>query len=275
LLAASHGADTDAPDGRTVRWQIDEPEQLEPGETRRLTVVVEIDDPAQTPFANVVELTDYAGHDDDSTAGNETVDSIRDRPNAYTADGGIIDDNGAWAEEDDADLSTVHLHQITGRLWIDPDRDNAYEPNELTGDDAWDRPVAGVAIVLRHVDGSEIDRQWTSHDGTYRFTMVPSDEYVLEVQPDEFTAVRPLGDYDWLSSPYRSGRIDRLDGVSIPIALHPADDTVVIVDLAVSNRNGIAWLGWYRTEFVLPTLIAAAVALLLVQRRANRVTALA
>ena len=275
LLAASHGA-TDGPPGtNTVRWDIDEANQLRPGETRRLTVIVHVDDPAQSPFRNVVELTEYPDRDDDSTAGNETVDTIRNRPNAYTADGGIVDDNGAWAEEDDADIATVYLHQITGRLWIDPDRDTEYEPNDLVGDEAWERPVAGVAVVLRHVDGAEVERQWTSHDGTYRFTMVPSDEYVLEVQPDEFTDTRPLGDYDWLSSPYRSGRIERLDGVSIPVELHPGDDAVITIDLAIANRGGIAWLGWYRTEFVLPTMIVAAIVLLLMQRRANRVAALA
>ncbi|TDT14487.1 SdrD B-like protein [Ilumatobacter fluminis] len=275
VLAASHGADTDATDGRTIRWHITESAQLAPGETRRLTVIVNVDDPGQSPFVNVVELTGYADRDDDSTPGNETADSIRNRPNAYTADGGIIDDNGAWAEEDDADIATVHLHQITGRLWVDPDRDADYEPNDLVGDTAWERPVAGVAVVLRHVDGAEVERQWTSHDGTYRFTMVPSDEYVLEVQPDEFTDARPLGDYDWLSSPYRSGRIERLDGVTIPVELRAGDDAVVTIDLPVAKRGGIAWLGWYRTEFVLPVLIAAAVVLLLLQRRANRITALA
>ena len=275
LLAASHGAVEGPPGSDTVRWELDGSEQLEPGETRRLTVIVHVDDQRQSPFVNSVELVEYAGHDDDSTAGNETPDTIRNRPNAYTADGGIIDDNGAWAEEDDADLATVYLHQITGRLWIDADGDDDYEPNELVGDAAWERPVAGVAVVLRHVDGAEVERQWTAHDGTYRFTMVPSDEYVVEIQPDEFTDARPLGGYDRLSSPYRSGRIEPLDGVSIPVDLHPGDDAVITIDLAVSNHSGIAWLGWYRTEFVLPSLIAAAVVLLLLQRRANRVAALA
>ena len=273
LLAASHGAEDGPPGTNTVRWTIDESGQLEPGETRRFTVIVHVDDQSQSPFVNVVELTAYADHDDDSTAGNATLDTIRNRPNAYTADGGIIDDNGAWAEEDDADLASVYLHQITGRLWIDPDRDTEYEPNGLVGDAAWERPLSGVAVVLRHVDGSEIERQWTSHDGIYRFTMVPSDEYVIEVQPDEFAGDRPLHDTNWLSSPYRSGRINRIDGVSIPVDLHPGDEAVITIDLAVSRRGGIAWLGWYRTEFVLPSLIAIAVVLLLLQRRSNRIPA--
>ncbi|MCB0965484.1 MAG: hypothetical protein KDB37_01500 [Ilumatobacter sp.] len=270
LLAASHGAESGPAGTNTVTWRIDGDAELVPGETRRLTVIVHVDDATMSPYVNVVELTDYADRDDDSTPGNETLDSIRDRPNAYTADGGIIDDNGAWAEEDDADIATVDLHQVAGRVWVEPDRDGDYEPNDLVGDTEWERAVSGVAVVLRHVDGSEIERQWTSHDGTYRFTMVPSDEYVVEIQPDEFTDAHPLGPYRWVTSPYRTGSVDPLDGVTVPVDLRPGDEATMVIDLAFAPRPGRDWFGWYRTEFVLPILIALAIGLLLAQRRAHR-----
>lgn len=274
LIAASEGGSETTPGSNAIAWSFGIDDELRPGATRRLTVLVHVEDPSLSPFVNAVQLTDYSDTDDDSTPGNSRLDEIIDRPNPFPADGGIFDDNGGWREEDDADIATVHVHQVNGRLWADIDRDGRFEPGEpdlAAGDE--EQPIAGVAVVLRHADGTEIERQWTSHDGTYRFTMVPSDEYVVELDADEFSAARPLAAYDWLSSSRRVGPVDRSDGVSLPITLRPDDDDASVVDIGLGNRPGRAWFGWFRGEMVLPGLVLGAFALLLVQRRTNRLAA--
>jgi hypothetical protein len=275
LIAASEGGIETAPGSNALAWSFDAEEGLVPGETRRLDVLVHVEDVTLSPFVNAVQLTDYSDTDDDSVPGNSRLDEIIDRPNPFPADGGIFDDNGGWREEDDADIAAVQLHQVGGRLFGDRDRDGRFEPADpdVAGGDH-EQPIAGVGVVLRHADGTEIERQWTSHDGTYRFSMVPSDQYVVELTVDEFSPDRPLASFDWLSSSRRVGPIDRADGVTIPITLRPDDDEAAVVDVGLGNRPGRAWFGWFRGQMVAPGLVLAALAVLLVQRRTNRLATL-
>jgi hypothetical protein len=105
--------------------------------------------------------------------------------------------------------------------------------------------------------------------------MVPSDDYVIEIPTDEFDVGHPLGGYDWMSSSYRSGLIDTDVGVRIPLSLEAGSGGAHVVDLAIAHRPTRSWLGWFRVEMLLPGLALIVLALLIAQRHANRVAAVA
>lgn len=274
LVAASRGSERTGPGGSVLRWTVGEDRQLMPGESRTYTVLVHVDDDSQSPFVNSVQIMADSGDDDDSEPGNADLDVVLAREETYL-DVGLLDENGGGQTEDDADVAIVQLHRITGRVWIDPDHDARYEPDQPVETELTERAVAGVAVVLRHRDGTEIERQWTGHDGTYEFTMVPSDDYVIEIPTDEFETSHPLGGYDWMSSSYRSGRIDTAVGVRIPLSLETGSGGAHLVDVAIAHHPTRSWFGWFRVEMLIPGVVLLAVAVLLAQRHANRVAAIA
>jgi hypothetical protein len=275
LVAASRGATSD-PSGRVLTWSFVDDDQLAPGESRELTVLVRVTDDSRSPFANTVQIVADGGADDDSTPGDADFDVVLRRDDAFLPDGTLVDDNGGAALDDDADVALVYLHQITGRLWIDPDRDGQYEPDPpRDGAAVGEQPAAGVAVVLLHADGTEIERQWTTHNGSYQFSMVPSGRYTIHVPTEEFDASRSLHGYDWMRSAYRTGAFEPADGLDLPLMLRAGSDSVVDVRVGVAHRPGRGW-GWlFAPRLVLPSLLVAAAGLLLLQRRANRAELLA
>lgn len=238
LIVASRGVVT-SPSGTDLRWSFGADEQLAPGATRRLTVLVLVDDESRSPFVNAVQLTAASGVDDD-------------------------------------DIATVYLHRVTGRVWVDLDRDARFEPDLAADGTGGERAGAGVAVVLRHRDGTLIEQQWTDHEGIYQFTMVPSGAYRLEIPADEFDAARPLAGHDWVHSPFRTGDFDPDSGIAIPLTLEPVDDgSGHHVAIGVADRPSDPWLSHIRLEWLVPGLVLAAAGLLLAQRRANRAIAVA
>ena len=277
LIAASRGATPTRPGGSELRWSFHEGESLAAGAVRRLTTLVFVDDPTQSPFVHAVQITAANGTDDDSVPGDARFDVVTDRTDAFRSDGTLIDDNGGFPEQDDADIAVVHLHEISGRIWIDADRDATYEPDDPSdGGGPGELAAAGVTVILRHRDGTVIEQQWTNHEGLYQFTMVPSDEYVIDIPPDEFRAGRPLGGYEWMQSPYRTGGFDADAGLRLPLTLQPGvDGSTRVVDIAVAEPHGTPLLDHARIELLLPALAALAVATLVWQRRSNRSVAVA
>jgi hypothetical protein len=278
LIAASRGVVTTRPGSPDLRWSFPKDDELGPGETKRLTVMVLVDDETQSPFVNTAHLTAADGDDDDSDPNDTVAEDVVDRPSAFREDGTLVDDNGAGTAQDDADIATVYLHQVTGRVWVDVDRDARFEPDPATDGAIGGREHAGagVAIVLRHHDGAVIEQQWTNHEGVYRFSMVPSDSYTLEIPADEFHDARPLDGYDWMHSPFRTGAFDPDDGVVIPVTLDALVDAPARrVDVGIATRPSDPWYTHLRLEWLIPGVVIASAALLLIQRRGNRAAAIA
>jgi len=74
---------------------------------------------------------------------------------------------------------------VSGLAWRDDDANRARDPGEP--------PLAGVTIILKDADHQELARQVTGLDGTYAFTSLPADSYVLTREdPLGYTVTYPV-----------------------------------------------------------------------------------
>ena len=80
---------------------------------------------------------------------------------------------------------TVTTALVSGLAWRDDDANRARDPGEP--------PLAGVTIILKDADHQELARQVTGLDGTYTFTNLAADSYVLAREdPLGYTVTYPV-----------------------------------------------------------------------------------
>jgi hypothetical protein len=99
---------------------------------------------------------------------------------------------------------------IGDRTWRDDDRDGVQDPGEPG--------LAGVEVVLRDADGTEIATTVSDADGAWRFGDLCAGDWVVEpVIPD-----------GWEPAPCDAGDDDALDSDCAPVSVHLADDAATV-----------------------------------------------
>lgn len=178
FVDASHdGTHRATPTGTTVEWNLEGSDELDPGEELTLIVSAALDT-LQHEAINIAEISEDAGHDDDSTP-----DAVLTGPNADLAiehrslAGLQFDAQHDGLDEDDHDIATIGIAEVGGKVWIDQRQSTGERTDGAPGAEG----VGGVELLLFDDQGDVVASTTTKEDGRYAFSELKLGQYEIAI----------------------------------------------------------------------------------------------